>query len=321
MVKKILVTGALGYIGSALCVQLIKENYEVVAIDNLSNTKVRLSAMSELVGQNINAYSIDLTIKSNLFAVFNFEKDIDLVIHLADFQSLADYTPMEFYTNNIQGTINLIELMKEFGVKQIIFASSSSLYQENSSLESFSETDIVVARTPYEHSKLFNEQILMDVAKHNNWNLSICRYGNPIGYHTSGQILCSSKKIFNLLPSICDCIKNSRSLTIYGKNWQTVDGTAERDYIYLGDLINAKLLIIKNISGQHTYNISSGEVYSVLQVINKFEEVQGGKLNYHFEKPRIGDRHGRIKLNCQKIKDLGFSNSFTIKDALATIIL
>ena len=319
MVKKVLVTGALGYIGSALCVELVREGYEVVAIDNLSNTGGQLSVMNDLVGQNINAYRVDLTQKSNLFGVFNFEKNIDLVIHLADFKSLADYTPMQFYTNNVQGTLNLIELMKEFEVKKIIFSSSGSLYQKNLSLKNFSETDTVIARTPYEHSKLFNEQILMDVAKYNNWSLSILRYGNPIGYHQSGKNLCNSKKIFNLLPTISHCVKNSKSLAIYGKNWETSDGTAERDYIYLGDLIQAKLLVMKNMFGQHIYNISAGELYSVLQIVDKFEKVHNIHLNYHFEKPRIRDRHARIKLNCEKIKRLGFSPQFNIEQALATI--
>ncbi len=294
--KKILVTGGAGYIGSHTCVELLKNGYEVVVIDNLCNSmKEAIKRVEKIAGKNIIFYDSDIRDKQCLKNIFSQNK-IDAVLHFAGLKSVGESCkkPLEYYDSNVYGTIVLCEIMKEFGVKNLVFSSSATVYGENTVPynETMSRGRIT---NPYGKTKAMIEEILEDLQKSDNdFNISILRYFNPIGAHESGLIGENPVGVpNNIMPYISQvaCGKLSK-LTVFGNDYDTKDGTCIRDYIHVVDLAKGHIKALKRLfekGGISKYNLGTGKGYSVLELIEAFEKASGVKVKYEFGKRRSGD--------------------------------
>ena len=294
--KKILVTGGAGYIGSHTCVELLKNGYEVVVIDNLRNSmKEAIKRVEKIAGKNIIFYDSDIRDKQCLKNIFSQNK-IDAVLHFAGLKSVGESCkkPLEYYDSNVYGTIVLCEIMKEFGVKNLVFSSSATVYGENTVPynETMSRGRIT---NPYGKTKAMIEEILEDLQKSDNdFNISILRYFNPIGAHESGLIGENPVGVpNNIMPYISQvaCGKLSK-LTVFGNDYDTKDGTCIRDYIHVVDLAKGHIKALKRLfekGGISKYNLGTGKGYSVLELIEAFEKASGVKVKYEFGKRRSGD--------------------------------
>ena len=294
--KKILVTGGAGYIGSHTCVELLKNGYEVVVIDNLCNSmKEAIKRVEKIAGKNIVFYDSDIRDKQCLKNIFSQNK-IDAVLHFAGLKSVGESCkkPLEYYDSNVYGTIVLCEIMKEFGVKNLVFSSSATVYGENTVPynETMSRGRIT---NPYGKTKAMIEEILEDLQKSDNdFNISILRYFNPIGAHESGLIGENPVGVpNNIMPYISQvaCGKLSK-LTVFGNDYDTKDGTCIRDYIHVVDLAKGHIKALKRLFEKGViskYNLGTGKGYSVLELIEAFEKASGVKVKYEFGKRRSGD--------------------------------
>jgi len=314
--KTILVTGGAGYIGTHTVVELLKdENYNVIILDNLSNSNpLILNRLKKIVDKPIRFYSRDC--RDNLDDIFTDNK-IDGVIHFAAFKSVGDSVknPLEYYDNNINSLINLLNTCKRFEVNNFVFSSSCSLYGNVSVLPVTEETELSEPESPYAYTKLVGERILKDFCKVNDINGIALRYFNPVGAHESGLIGESPiNKPNNILPVICNSIDNNEEITVFGSDYDTTDGTCIRDYVHVSDIANAHVLALEWMMKSHMrnsipygyydiFNLGSESGYSVLELINKFEEVNGIKVNY-----KIGDRREgdvvKIYSNSEKAKTI-----------------
>lgn len=288
----ILVTGGAGYIGSHTCVELLKNNYEVVVADNYYNSVPEvLNRVEKITGKSLKRYECDIRDREGLEKIFS-ENDIQAVIHFAGLKAVGESTklPLMYYENNISGSVVLFEVMEKFNCKKIVFSSSATVYGNNPIpyKETMKTGDV---SNPYGRTKHFIEQILGDVYQADNtWSISLLRYFNPIGAHESGLIGEDPNGIpNNLMPYISRvAIGKLPQLTVFGGDYETKDGTCIRDYIHVVDLAKAHLCAVAKIlnsTGIEAYNIGNGKGYSVLDIINAFEKASGKKLNY-----RIGDR-------------------------------
>ena len=293
----ILVTGGAGYIGSHTCIELIKAGYDVVVVDNLYNSKREaLKRTAELSGKQVPFYECDIRDKAGLSKVFSEEK-IDAVIHFAGLKAVGEscQKPLEYYDNNIGGTLTLCEVMKEFGCKKLVFSSSATVYGMNN-VSPLKETMPTGGTTnPYGTTKYMIEIILSDLFKADNeWSISLLRYFNPIGAHESGRIGEDPNGIpNNLMPYISQvAIGKLPCLSVYGNDYDTPDGTGVRDYIHVVDLAVGHVKAVERVlgkSGLDIYNLGTGVGYSVLDVINAFEKASGIKINYKIVDRRPGD--------------------------------
>ena len=293
----ILVTGGAGYIGSHTCIELIKAGYDVVVVDNLYNSKREaLKRTAELSGKQVPFYECDIRDKAGLSKVFSEEK-IDAVIHFAGLKAVGEscQKPLEYYDNNIGGTLTLCEVMKEFGCKKLVFSSSATVYGMNN-VSPLKETMPTGGTTnPYGTTKYMIEIILSDLFKADNeWSISLLRYFNPIGAHESGRIGEDPNGIpNNLMPYISQvAIGKLPCLSVYGNDYDTPDGTGVRDYIHVVDLALGHVKAVERVlgkSGLDIYNLGTGIGYSVLDVINAFEKASGIKINYKIVDRRPGD--------------------------------
>lgn len=293
----ILVTGGAGYIGSHTCIELIKAGYDVVVVDNLYNSKREaLKRTAELSGKQVPFYECDIRDKAGLSKVFSEEK-IDAVIHFAGLKAVGEscQKPLEYYDNNIGGTLTLCEVMKEFGCKKLVFSSSATVYGMNN-VSPLKETMPTGGTTnPYGTTKYMIEIILSDLFKADNeWSISLLRYFNPIGAHESGRIGEDPNGIpNNLMPYISQvAIGKLPCLSVYGNDYDTPDGTGVRDYIHVVDLALGHVKAVERVlgkSGLDIYNLGTGVGYSVLDVINAFEKASGIKINYKIVDRRPGD--------------------------------
>ncbi len=293
----ILVTGGAGYIGSHTCIELIKAGYDVVVVDNLYNSKREaLKRTAELSGRQVPFYECDIRDKAGLSKVFSEEK-IDAVIHFAGLKAVGEscQKPLEYYDNNIGGTLTLCEVMKEFGCKKLVFSSSATVYGMNN-VSPLKETMPTGGTTnPYGTTKYMIEIILSDLFKADNeWSISLLRYFNPIGAHESGRIGEDPNGIpNNLMPYISQvAIGKLPCLSVYGNDYDTPDGTGVRDYIHVVDLALGHVKAVERVlgkSGLDIYNLGTGVGYSVLDVINAFEKASGIKINYKIVDRRPGD--------------------------------
>ena len=293
----ILVTGGAGYIGSHTCIELIKAGYDVVVVDNLYNSKREaLKRTAELSGKQVPFYECDIRDKAGLSKVFSEEK-IDAVIHFAGLKAVGEscQKPLEYYDNNIGGTLTLCEVMKEFGCKKLVFSSSATVYGMNN-VSPLKETMPTGGTTnPYGTTKYMIEIILSDLFKADNeWSISLLRYFNPIGAHESGRIGEDPNGIpNNLMPYISQVsIGKLPCLSVYGNDYDTPDGTGVRDYIHVVDLALGHVKAVERVlgkSGLDIYNLGTGVGYSVLDVINAFEKASGIKINYKIVDRRPGD--------------------------------
>lgn len=292
----ILVTGGAGYIGSHTCVELIHAGYEVVVVDNLSNSKEEsLKRVEIITGKKVKFYKTDLLDREGLATIFEKET-IESVIHFAGLKAVGESVqkPLEYYHNNITGTLILCDVMKEFGVKNIVFSSSATVYG-NPATVPITEDFPLSATNPYGRTKLFIEEILRDFyVADKEWNIIILRYFNPVGAHKSGTIGEDPQGIpNNLVPYITQvAVGKLDQLGVFGADYDTPDGTGVRDYIHVVDLAKGHVKAIEKIksnSGVCTYNLGTGNGYSVLDMVKAFSKVSGKEIPYEVKKRRPGD--------------------------------
>ena len=293
----ILVTGGAGYIGSHTCIELMKAGYDIVVVDNFYNSKKEsLKRVAELSGKEFAFYECDIRDKKGLDHVFKQEK-IDAVIHFAGLKAVGEscIKPVEYYDNNVAGTLVLCEVMKENGCKKIVFSSSATVYGMNN-VSPLKETMPTGGTTnPYGTTKFMIEIILSDLFKSDNeWSVSLLRYFNPIGAHESGRIGEDPNGIpNNLMPYITQVAIGKREcLSVYGDDYDTHDGTGVRDYIHVVDLALGHVKALARVlsrSGLDVYNLGTGTGYSVLDVVKAFEKASGVTINYKIVDRRPGD--------------------------------
>ena len=293
----ILVTGGAGYIGSHTCIELIHAGYEVVVLDNLCNSsKESLNRVGKIVGKEIKFYEADIRDAKALDAVFEKE-DIDAVIHFAGLKAVGESVakPLEYYDNNINGTVVLCNAMRRAGVKNIIFSSSATVYGDPAFIPITEECPKGQCTNPYGWSKSMLEQILTDLHTSDpEWNVVLLRYFNPVGAHKSGTIGEDPKGIpNNLMPHITQVAVGKREfLGVFGNDYDTHDGTGVRDYIHVVDLADGHVKALKKIeekAGVCVYNLGTGNGYSVLDMVKAFSKACGNDLPYKILDRRPGD--------------------------------
>ena len=292
----ILVTGGAGYIGSHACVELLMAGYEVIVIDNLSNSNEEaLLRVKDITGRTLKFYKNDLLDRDALGEIFKKEQ-IDAVMHFAGLKAVGESVaqPLRYYQNNITGTLILCEVMHKYGVKNLVFSSSATVYG-NPHKVPISEDFPLSATNPYGRTKLMIEEILRDLyIADNSWNIAILRYFNPIGAHVSGKIGEDPKGIpNNLVPYITQvAIGKLEKLSVYGDDYPTSDGTGVRDYIHVVDLVLGHLRALEKLKsnpGVVTYNLGTGTGYTVLEIINAFSKTSQRDIPYKIVERRQGD--------------------------------
>jgi len=293
----ILVTGGAGYIGSHTCIELLNEGHQVIVVDNLYNaSKKSLERVEMIAGKHITFYQEDLLNKEGLEAIFDKEK-IDAVIHFAGLKAVGESVakPLEYYHNNMTGTFHLCDVMRKYGVKNIIFSSSATVYGDPAFIPITEECPKGKITNPYGQTKGMLEQVLTDLyVSDPEWNVVLLRYFNPIGAHKSGLIGEDPKGIpNNLVPYIAQVAVGKRAaLGVFGNDYDTPDGTGVRDYIHVVDLAKGHVMALKKLtkgSGVNIYNLGTGKGYSVLQVLHAYEKACGKKLPYEIKERRPGD--------------------------------
>ncbi len=293
---KILVTGGAGYIGSHTCVELLNDGHEVVVIDNFVNSSPEsISRVEQITGKKVTLYEGDIRDEKILSRIFK-EHTIDFVIHFAGLKAVGESCekPIEYYNNNLYGTLVLVETMRKHGCKKIVFSSSATVYGTPESLPLSEESKVGGTTNPYGTSKYFQEIMLKDIyASDQEWTVVLLRYFNPVGAHESGLIGEDPKGIpNNLTPFIAKvAIGELKEIGVFGDDYPTPDGTGVRDYIHVVDLAKGHVAAIDKIkeSGVFVYNLGTGIGYSVLDVIHAFEKACGKKLPYAVKPRRAGD--------------------------------
>jgi UDP-glucose 4-epimerase len=293
---RVLVTGGAGYIGSHTCVELLAAGYEVVVLDNLVNSSAEsISRVQEIAGRKMVFYRVDLLDKQAVNSVFEKET-IDAVIHFAGLKAVGESVemPLRYYHNNITGTLVLLEVMGEHGVKNFVFSSSACVYGDPETVP-ITEEFPLQSTNPYGQTKVMIEQILKDLhVTDSSLNIALLRYFNPVGAHPSGRIGEDPHGIpNNLAPYIAQvaCGKLAE-LSVYGNDYPTDDGTGVRDYIHVMDLAGGHVKALEKLTenpGVVTYNLGTGRGYSVLEMVKGFEEAAGRKVAYKVVGRRPGD--------------------------------
>ena len=293
----ILVTGGAGYIGSHTCIELVNAGYDVVVLDNLCNSSQEsLKRVGKIVGKEIPFYEADIRDAEAMDAIFAKE-DIDAVIHFAGLKAVGESVakPLEYYDNNINGTLVLCNAMRKAGVKNIIFSSSATVYGDPAFIPITEECPKGQCTNPYGWTKSMLEQVLSDMQKADpEWNVILLRYFNPIGAHKSGLIGEDPKGIpNNLVPYVAQVAVGKREcLGVFGNDYDTPDGTGVRDYIHVVDLAVGHVKAIEKLRekpGVEVYNLGTGNGYSVLQVVAAFEKACGHAIAYEIKPRREGD--------------------------------
>ena len=318
---KILVTGGTGYIGSHTCVELLNNGYEIVVIDNFSNSKKEVvDKIKKITNKDFVFYEGDVADKKLLSKIFT-ENKIDAVIHFAGFKAVGESVakPLMYYHNNLESTINLLEVMSEFNVKKIAFSSSATVYGKPDSLP-IREDFKLSTTNPYGSTKLMIEMILNDLYKSDNeWSIAILRYFNPIGAHESGLIGENPNDIpNNLMPYIMKvATRELDHLNVFGADYDTHDGTGVRDYIHVVDLAKGHIKAIEKVldtTGCDAYNLGTGTGYSVLDIVKAFERVNNIKIPYEITKRRPGDIDACYADPSKSLKELGFKATKNLDD-------
>ena len=293
---KILVTGGAGYIGSHTCVELLNGGHEVIVVDNLSNSsKESLNRVVQITGKRLDFYNVDIRNAYAMNKIFA-ENKIDWVIHFAGLKAVGESCakPVEYYDNNLGGTLVLLQAMRAHGCKRIVFSSSATVYGDPEVLPLTEDCKTGGTTNPYGTSKYFQEIMLGDVYKaDNDWSVVLLRYFNPVGAHESGLIGEDPKGIpNNLTPYIAKvAIGELKEIGVFGNDYPTPDGTGVRDYIHVVDLAKGHVAAIEKIanSGVYTYNLGTGIGCSVLDVVHAFEKACGRQLPYVIKPRRAGD--------------------------------
>ena len=322
---KLLITGGAGYIGSHTCVELLNAGYGVTVVDNLANSKsAALERVREITGKDFSFRKVDLLDRDALEKVFAEERP-DGVIHFAGLKAVGESVakPLEYYHNNIVGTINLLEMMRKYDAKKLVFSSSATVYGDPASVP-ITEAFPLSVTNPYGRTKLMIEDILRDLYRaDDSWSIVILRYFNPVGAHESGRIGEDPAGIPNNLMPIIMRVSQGKipELSVYGDDYDTEDGTARRDYIHVVDLAKGHVAAIEHIKdGVSIYNLGTGRPSSVLEMIAAFEKASGEKLPYKIVGRRAGDLP-EIWANADKAKhELGWCTELTIDDAMRDTI-
>ena len=294
---KILVTGGAGYIGSHTCVELLNAGYDVVVMDNLYNASEKaIERVEQITGKKVTFYKTDMLDREGVKKIFDNEK-IDAVIHFAGLKAVGEsvHKPIEYYHNNMTGTLILCDEMRNHGVKNIIFSSSATVYGDPAFIPITEECPKGTCTNPYGWTKWMLEQILTDLHKADpEWNVVLLRYFNPIGAHESGLMGEDPKGIpNNLLPYIAQvAIGKLECLGVFGDDYDTPDGTCIRDYIHVCDLADGHVKAVEKLKcnpGIEIYNLGTGKGSSVLDVVKTFEKASGVKIPYEMKPRRAGD--------------------------------
>lgn len=327
---QILVTGGAGYIGSHTILEMFDQtNFELLSIDNFSNSDdSTYKRIKEISGKEVINHDLNLCDIDSLKKVFSLNKDILGVVHFAAHKSVSESVenPLEYYSNNINSLINLINVCNENKVNNFIFSSSCAVYGNTNVLPVSEETPLGKAESPYGHTKQICEDILKNFCYANpHFKVIALRYFNPAGAHISGLTgELPLGKPSNLIPAITQCaIGNLEELLVHGYDYETRDGSCIRDYIHVSDIANAhlkslELLLHQKNSFYKVYNLGTGKGVSVLEAINSFEKVSGQKLNYKLGKRRIGDVVEIYANNNLAKTELGWSPVKTIDDIMST---
>ena len=298
----VLVTGGAGFIGSHTCVELINAGYEVVIVDNLYNScREAVNRIEKITGKNVKFYNVDLLDKQALENVFKSES-IDSVIHFAGYKAVGESVrkPLEYYHNNITGTLILCDVMRNHGCKSIVFSSSATVYGDPAFVPITEDCPTGGVTNPYGRTKFMIEQILSDVSvSDNEWNVILLRYFNPIGGHESGLLGENPKGIpNNLLPYVTQvAVGKLEKVGVFGNDYDTKDGTGVRDYIHVVDLAKGHVCALKKIDEMKKetdnkvkiYNLGTGNGYSVLEVIKSVSKAVGRDIPYEIKDSRPGD--------------------------------
>jgi UDP-glucose 4-epimerase len=292
----ILVTGGAGYIGSHTCLELLEAGYDVVVIDDLSNSRYEaITQVEQLTGKKLTFYEASLLEKEKVADVFR-KHSIEAVIHLAGLKAVGESVamPLRYYHNNITGTLILCEVMAENNLKKIVFSSSATVYGVPTQVP-LVETDPLHATNPYGRTKLMIEEILRDlVISDDTWSIALLRYFNPIGAHPSGEIGEDPNGIpNNLMPYITKVASGELpQLSVYGDDYDTIDGTGVRDYLHVVDLAKGHIKALEKVmkeTGVDAYNLGTGKGYSVLELLAAFQEASGQHVPYQIVARRPGD--------------------------------
>ncbi|MBQ1518769.1 MAG: UDP-glucose 4-epimerase GalE [Ruminococcus sp.] len=318
----ILLAGGAGYIGSHTAVELIGSGYDVIIADNYSNSCPEVvKRVEEITGKSVKAYEVDIKDKEKVEAIFS-ENKIDAVIHFAGLKAVGESVamPIAYYRNNIDTTLTLLECMEKFGVKNIIFSSSATVYGEENPVPYTEEMKRGTCTNPYGWTKVMMEQILEDAANADKeLSVVLLRYFNPIGAHSSGRIGEDPQGIpNNLMPYVAQVAVGRREkLTIFGKDYDTPDGTCRRDYIHVTDLAKGHVKAIDYVfgaKGVEIFNLGTGTPYSVTEIVETFEKVNNMKVNHVYGERRPGDLPESYANADKALKVLGWKTEKTLAD-------
>ena len=319
---KILVTGGTGYIGSHTCVELLKNGYEVIIIDNLCNSKKEVvDNIEKITNKQVQFVEGDVRDKDLLRTIFKNNK-IAAVIHFAGLKAVGESVekPLLYYQNNLDSTLNLCEIMNEFNIKKLIFSSSATVYGNPVKLPITEDMEVGKTTNPYGTSKYFLERILNDLyISDEDWSITLLRYFNPVGAHESGLLGEDPNGIpNNLMPYIVKVATNElECLSVFGNDYDTPDGTGVRDYIHVVDLARGHVMAIDkilNTTGVNIYNLGTGVGYSVLDLVNTFEKVNGIKINKKIVGRRAGDIAACYADSTKAYKELGWKAELNLED-------
>ena len=320
----ILVTGGCGYIGSHTVLELLNKNYDVVVVDNFSNSSFEsIRRVQKITGKEVTFYEADIRDSVAMEKIFATHK-FDAVIHFAAFKAVGESCrlPLKYYENNISGTVSLLQVMEKYNVKKIIFSSSATVYGDPERLP-LDENCRLSTTNPYGSTKLMMEMIMQDLYKADKaWNIILLRYFNPVGAHESGLIGEDPKGIpNNLMPFVAQVASGKLScINVFGNDYDTPDGTGVRDYIHVVDLALGHIAAIEhcNDSGVHIYNLGTGHGYSVLDMIHAFEKACGKKLPYKICERRPGDIATCYAAPDKAKKELCWEAKFGIEEMCAS---
>lgn len=320
---KVLVTGGLGFIGSHTVVSLIENGYDVVIVDNLYNSKMEaLDGIEKITGKRPKFYKLDCASVSDMDKLFKEEK-FDSIINFAGYKAVGESVkkPLMYYQNNLDICFALFKAMEKYDVRNFVFSSSAAVYGLPDKVPLTEDAPVKSATSPYGETKVMIERILEDMAfVHKEWNIAILRYFNPIGAHKSGLLGEDPNGIpNNLLPYINKvAVGVLKEVSVYGNDYETVDGTGVRDYIHVCDLARGHVLALRKLEsnpGLVIYNLGTGKGTSVLEIISAYERATGVKIPYKFAPRREGDVPINFAATDKAEKELGFKCEFDVEDA------
>jgi len=327
--KKILVTGGCGFIGSHTVVDLIENGFDVISVDNNSRSSARImEGVEKITGKKVKNYKVDLCNYDDTFAIFQENEDIAGIIHFAAFKAVGESVaePLMYFENNIVSLINLLKCVQEFKIPYFVFSSSCTVYGNPDVIPVTEKTPPKPAESPYGYTKQMGEQIINEFSKAQDVQCILLRYFNPVGAHPSTQIgELPIGRPANLVPAITQtAIGKLPQMMVYGTDYPTRDGSCIRDYIHVCDIAHAHTLALQYLVDEKTkkkcevFNLGSGNGVTVLEAIKAFEKVSGTKLNYALGPRRPGDVIAIYANNEYAVKELGWRINFSLDDMMLT---